>query len=398
MNALLALGLICTLAVFCFWVAERYRLPAILLLLAGGALLGWAVGHDVSHHYLDRLLPGLLGSSLALLFFDGGRKLASLPLGEDRSLVMHLVGWGAKLGWVSMTLLARFLLGLPATEAALCGGVLMLSAPYVIDDLSERLEGGARISLILHWEAFLLSCLGAVWTVLMFGAVEVQSGEPSIPVLIWTTLLNAVVGLLAGLVGTAVLRLARRDMPRDLREPLAVALTFLCFGLSQSVYWGSGLMAAITFGYLAKEDRLPEQAHSFWQSLRVLMVGMLGVCMGVLLPWPTLFENWPTRLLFALLVVGVVRPLLVAVGARHGVSRREKLILSLSWPRGVMMLAAATLIAQRLEHLGYQNAPRLIPIAYWVLVVSVLVPWGLGPWLLPKETSAQKALDGLEKS
>ncbi len=396
MSPLLIMGLICTISVFSFWVADRFRFPAVLLLIAGGSLIGWAVGHDVSHAYLDGLLPGILGSSLALLFFDGGRKLASLPLGPDRSLVGHLVGWGAKLGWVSMTVLAHFVLGLPMTEAALAGGVFMLSAPYVVDSLAERLEGGQRMAMVLHWEAFLLSCLGAVWTVLMFGAVEVQSGEPSIPVLIGTTLLNVVVGAVVGLVGTSVLRLARRDMPDELREPLAISLAFLCFGLSQVMYWGSGLMAAIAFGYLAREDHMSPAGHNFWRSLGVLFIGVLGVCMGILVPWGELFEAWPRRLLFAGLIVAVVRPLLVAVGARHGVTRREKILLSLSWPRGVMMLATTMLISQRLTQLGYAEAHRLVPVAYWVVLISVLVPWLLGPWLLPKED--QKALDGLEKS
>lgn len=243
------------------------------------------------------------------------------------------------------------------------------------------------MALILHWEAFLLSCVGVVWTVLMVEALAANQGEPALLKTIGITLLNALIGVAIGLVGTGVLRVGQR-IPPQLQDPLAVAVAFLCFGLSQAIYWGSGLVAAISLGYLDRSRASgPEPGQNFWPTVRLLNVGILAVCLGMLLPREELLHHWPYRLTFALLVVLVVRPLLVKIGARHGLNPQERLLLTLSWPRGAMMLAATVLISRRLVAIGHPEAARLVSVACWVVLVSLLVPWLLGPWLLKPQAS-----------
>ncbi len=77
---ILIIALILNVGVFATWLAWRLQLPSIVVLLVCGSRLGRALVPPLSHANLESALPILLGSSVALIYCDGGRSLGRRPL------------------------------------------------------------------------------------------------------------------------------------------------------------------------------------------------------------------------------------------------------------------------------------------------------------------------------
>lgn len=378
------LALIVGAGVLAFWLAERLALPEIILALGCGHLVGLGLHGTQAVEMLRTVMLQGVGLAVAVLFFEGGRGLRQRPLGAEAGLVRHLAALGPKLGWLLGSGLAWLTLGTESELSLLIGAVMMVSAPYVAEPLVQHMGGSPRCTLVLQWETFLVTCVGTAWSVLVAGALLAHTGHPSLLKTLQATVVTGSAGVLAGAAGAFLLsQLTRRGLlsPR-LEDPAALALLMLAFSCAQAAFWGAGLVAAIAMGYGSALERGPESPKDFWLSARVLSLSVLSVSLGILIHPRNLAEAGWRGLLLALLMVGLVRPLLVLIGSRGAeLSRTERLTLVLGAPRGVVTLATASLLHFRLGQHGIPTGP-LVGVAYWLVLLSILLPWMAGRWLL----------------
>ena len=378
MPIVLIIALILFAGVASFWLAWRFQWPTVPLLLFCGAAL-------------SKVLPALpwgvfspiIGLAIALVFFEGGRSLGARPLGH-RHLVSHLVAIGPKVGWLLMAGLAHLLLGLPATLALLLGSLLMIQSPYSVRPFVERLGGKEDMADVLCWESYILSCIGCAWSVLMFLIVKAHAEHPSLMTTLALTLKVLVVGLALGAISAWLMLLIIRKQwaPPNLQPCLCLSLCLLNFGVAQAIFAGAGLVASGIMGYgIAGRD--PETIGDLGSHLQTLFVGTAGVTMGIYVPLASLANAPLPRVVFAFSLVLLVRPILAYLGARKaGLSKAENRLLRLTAPRGVLTLGITVHLSQLLNQLGSPQALELIPIVYWCVLISILVPW-LVPTLWP---------------
>jgi len=374
------LALIVGAGILAFWLAERFDLPEILVGLGCGHLLGLGFHGTEAEQVLRQVMLQGVGVGVAVLFFEGGRALRENPLGAQAGLVRHLAALGPKLGWLLGSGVAWLVLGTNGELSLLVGAVLMVSAPYVAEGLVRRLDGTPRCTLVLQWETFLVTCVGTAWSVLVAGALAAHTGHPSLVATLKATMLTGLTGVLAGAAGAFSLSLLLRSglLSQRLEDSAALALLLLAFATAQVAIWGSGLVAAIVMGYRSALGRGPTEHKDFWLSARVISLSMLAICLGILIHPRILLEVGWRGLLLALLMAAVVRPLLVLVGARGSdLSRAERSVLMWSAPRGVVTLATASLLQLKLQQQGIDTHP-LVGATYWVVLVSILIPWFVG--------------------
>src|SRR6218665_3788728 len=113
------------------WLAWRLRLPAVVVLITTGIMLGPASG-IIDPGLSQAELTELIGLGVAIILFEGGM---DLKLGEIRS-VGHGVGrltiLGPPLAWIFGALAARFVAGLSWPVSWVLGAILVVTGPTVI--------------------------------------------------------------------------------------------------------------------------------------------------------------------------------------------------------------------------------------------------------------------------
>lgn len=132
LSAPLMLVLIGLSALLAQWAAWSLRLPAILLLLLFGIVLG-PVTHLVQPDPLfGELLFPLVSLSVAIILFEGALTLRREEIRGLGGVVRNLVSIGMLVTFAVIGLACWWLLRLPPELAALIGAVTVVTGPTVI--------------------------------------------------------------------------------------------------------------------------------------------------------------------------------------------------------------------------------------------------------------------------
>ena len=188
------------------WLAWRLRLPAILLLLAFGIILGYFVrpeamlaeltGAPASRSSLveSSLLFPLVSLSVAIILFEGGLTLELKELKTSGTVVARLVTVGALVSWALTALVARLVLKLDVRLAVLLGAILVVTGPTVVAPLLRHIRPARRIGSIAKWEGIVIDPVGALLAVLVFEELMLSSGEHTVGHAVLLLAKTAVVG------------------------------------------------------------------------------------------------------------------------------------------------------------------------------------------------------------
>ena len=367
------------------WVASRARVPAILLLLMTGAVVGPWAQVWVGHKWLDpdlllgsRLSP-IVSLSVALVLFEGGLTLKLAELADVGRVVRNLVTVGAAVTFAVTAFSALVFLRLPWQLAVLLAAVLVVTGPTVIGPLLRHVRPVGPVSPILKWEGIVIDPLGAILAVLVLDAVVASHGMTAAAAGVTITVAKtAAVGLGVGLAAAAILvvLLWRFWVADHLQNPFTLALVLAAFVSAELVQADSGLLAVTVMGVAAANQRLTSVEHirEFKESLSVLLVSSLFILLSARVDVVQLHQlGWGTVLFVAALIV-VGRPAAVwasTIGSK--LSWREKAFLAAMAPRGIVAAAVASVFALRLRSAGYEQADRLVPVTFAVIVITVTV-------------------------
>ena len=387
---LLVIAAILTLGVGAQWLAWRFRLPSILLLL----LVGFAVG-PVTGLVPAELLAGtwifpFVSLSVGIILFEGG---LSLRLGELREVgraVRNLITVGVGITFGLVTLAAHVLVGFGWNTAFVTGALLTVTGPTVVLPLLRLVRPKGRVGTIAKWEGITVDPVGALFAVLVLEAVllvnEPGSGvfEPGgliavLPSLAEGLLREMVVGIGVAAAGAAllVLLLQRRLVPEWLENPLVLSTVVATFALGDWLQHEAGLLVTTLMGILlANQKRVPvRRIVEFKEDLRVLLLSLLFIVLSARLdPSALAYAASPGPLLFLAVLILVIRPIAVAVSSiGTGLDWREQAFLAWMAPRGIVAAAVASLFSFRLAPLYPEEAAALVPLVFLVIVGTVAI-------------------------
>jgi NhaP-type Na+/H+ or K+/H+ antiporter len=395
-HLLVGLSTIIVLGISAQWLAWRARVPAILLLLAFGALAGPGAQGIWGHKLFDPdallgdLLNPLVSLSVAVILFEGGLTLNLSELTSVGKVVRNLVTIGAAVTWIIATWTAWIVLRFPWQLSILLGAVLVVTRPTVIGPLMRHVRPVGRVGAALKWEGIVIDPIGAILAVLVFDAVNQGHLRTAAALVALTVAKTAIVGAVVGLgaAGILVLLLRRYWIADYLQNPFTLMLVVAAFTGSEVLQSDSGLLAVTVMGIAMANQRLVPFKHilEFKESLSVLLVSGLFIILSARLDLHQFQQlGWQTPVFIAVLIF-VARPAAVYASTfRLGLTGREKLFLSGIAPRGIVAAAVASVFAVRLRAAGYAQADRIVPITFAVIIATVLV-YGLmgrrlGVWL-----------------
>lgn len=386
------------IAVGASWAASRLRVPSIVLLLTAGVIAGAGLGIIDPDATFGRLLSPFVSMAVGLILFEGGLSLRFRDIKGNHRVVWLLVSVGVAITWILGALSIELFLGTPRPIAILLGAILVVSGPTVIGPILRTVRPKGGVASVLKWESIVIDPIGAGLAVLVAEFILASDGSNIGVASQIATFVGA--GILSGLVVAVPTTFAiRRHMiPERLVPLVGLAAALVAFAAADAIIAESGLLATTVLGLsLANNSRLrTEPIIEFSEVIQVLLVGVLFVLLSARLTREQL-GTISIGVIGVILVLGLIaRPLGVLVSTwRTRMPRNERIFLAGVAPRGIVAAAVASVFALDLEEAGVEGAELLTPLAFAVIVATVLIyGFGAGP-LARKLDLADKSSQGV---
>lgn len=376
-EALFSLTLIVALGAVAQWVGWRLKFPAIILLLLFGFVAGPLSGVLRPDDTFGDLLFPAVSLAVAVILFEGGLSLTLRELDESGDVILRLVTIGVAVAWLLTALAAHWILDFSWGFSILLGALLVITGPTVILPMLRTIRPKANVARIAKWEGILDDPIGALLAVLVFEALMLgESGAA--PSVIFFGILKSIlvaVALGGGLGWAMTLAVRRKWIPEFLHNSVTLTMVAVAFFASNSVQEESGLLTVTLLGvYLANQTKF-EVRHiiEFKENLRVLLISSLFVVLAARVELDILRLIAWDSLLFLLALTLVVRPAAIFLSTiRSSINWKEKVLLSMLAPRGIVVAAVASLFALKLEKNGYAQGDLFLADILLVIIGTVV--------------------------
>jgi CPA1 family monovalent cation:H+ antiporter len=377
-DVLLLLAAIGLLSLVSQWLAWRLRVPAILFLLSAGILLGPGLGWlDPDALFGDLLFP-FISLSVAVILFEGSLTLNFKEIQGHGVVVRRLITVGIAIIWLAVAALTHWILDTSWQLAFLFGAIMTVTGPTVIMPMLQAVRPTRAVGNILRWEGILVDPLGAILAVLTFTVIQASHYSSALDDMALLLLRFVLAGVVVG-GGIAYLwsvALRRYWVPQFLQNVATLIMVFTVYSLADYIEAESGLLAVTVMGvWLANTRGLhTEEILHFKESLSILLISGLFVLLAArlefeqlrMLGWPALLVMLGTQLL--------ARPVKVAIcSLGSSLSWQERATLAWIGPRGIVAAAISAVFALKLESQGIEGAELLVPLAFVVIVGTVVV-------------------------
>ena len=363
------------------WLAARLRIPAIILLLATGIVLGPLLGWLRPDEVFGELLPPVVSLAVAVILFEGG---LSLRFSEARKLgapLYALVFGGLAVTFAASTFLAHTLAGLSWATSAVIGGILVVTGPTVIKPMLRSARLDQRPARLLKWEGIVNDPLGALAAVvalevaILSGSLDHEEGVGA--ALTGLFALAVIAGLLGLGAGFFLSRAMDRGwIPEHLKTPANFAACLGVFALSDTLQSESGLVAVTVMGVAMANLGSPnlEDVRRFKEEVTTLFVALLFLVLSARLELGALGALGWGGVAFIAAVLFLVRPLAAWTTLPFTGLRWQEIAL-IGWiaPRGVVAAAMAAALEPELLAAGYADANMLVPVLFGVIIATVVL-------------------------
>ncbi|MEM8619684.1 MAG: sodium:proton antiporter [Actinomycetota bacterium] len=360
------------------WLAWRTQIPSIIALLVAGLVLGPGLGVVDPDELLGGTLFPLVSIAVALILFEGGLDLPPRALRSTGTVVRRLISIGALLTGVISWYAAREIFDISNQAAIVLGAVLVVTGPTVVGPLLRFVRPAGRTGPILRAEGVLIDPIGATAALVAFEIVITDETDEAIFTIVGVVLLTLLAGVGIGLVAAFALDSALRRflIPDQLAIPITLAFVIGAFVATNEIQEEAGLLTVTVLGmYLARrESSTIRQVLEFNESLRTLLISVLFILLAARIDADALDDIALPALGFLAVLVLVARPLSVLVSTiRTDLSWRERVFLTTLAPRGIVAAAVSAIFALRLEDAGVDDADKIVPIVFLVIIGTITV-------------------------
>jgi NhaP-type Na+/H+ or K+/H+ antiporter len=383
-------------------IAQLSGLPAVVLLLALGLVVGQAGLHLVQPETLGAGLEPLVGLLVSLVLFDGGLNLR-LAGKELQRTVIQLVLVRLVLGLVGGAALAHLLAGLSWPLAWVFGAIALATGPTVIAPMVRQMRLQSGLARVLDAEGLILEPTAAVLALLL---LQLALGDLSH----WQDVASLLVlrlggGALLGALAGWVLVLVLERLPQEaegLQLQVSLGVLFLVVAGTQTLLPEAGFPAAVMAGVVVglRLDQQASRLDDLIAQLAQLAITVLFPLLAADLSWSELSPlGWGgVGCVLALMLYRWVVVQFAGLGLNY-LRWSDKLMLSWVAPRGIVTAAVASLFALELEAAGVQGAGALKGLVFLTILLTVVVQGFSAPLLAQKlglvepDAASEAALD-----
>jgi len=389
------LALMAVLGLFAQWLGWRLQIPALVLLIITGLVIGPVLGIIRPSEALGDAYQPLLKLAVAAILFEGGLSLRVAELKKAAAGVNRLISITVVLSLSLTAYAAHTIAGLSWPVALVLGAITIVTGPTVILPLLRQARLKRRPASYLKWEGIANDPVGAVLVVVIFDYFA-GSGAHDLSDTLFRLFAGVGVAVVIGGVGGWLLGRAflAGQVAEYLKGPVALAAALGAYAASNLVLEEAGLIAATVFGVVLGNMNLPSigEIRRFKEYIAVLLVTAVFLLLTADLdPAIMLAMDWRSAALI-LAVILLIRPAAVwlsTIGA--GMSWQERTLVGWIAPRGVVAAAVAGVFGPALAEQGYAGAEELLPLVFTLILATVVLHGFSLSWLARRlDLSAQK--------
>ena len=378
------------------WLAWRVKLPAIVVLIAAGIVLGPVTG-VVQLTMAQGELTELIGLGVAIILFEGGLDLKLAELRRVGHGIGRLTVVGPPLAWLFGSLAAHHIGGLSWPVSTVIGAILVVTGPTVILPLLRQARLNKESASLLKWEGIVNDPIGVLLAVLTFQYLTIGGGMSA--TLQGVGVAIAAAAVLGGAGGWLTGWLYRRGaVPEHLKAPILLVLVLVVYWASNLVQHEAGLLSVTLMGLVVGNTQLAEleSLRRFKEHLTIVLLSVLFIVIpSQLEPAQLALIDW-RMIAFTLAIVLLVRPATIALATVGAPMRGEdKLLLAWIAPRGIVAAATAGIFGPALVAAGYADAARLLPVTFLIIIATVLAHGLTIGWLARRLDLAAGSANGL---
>ncbi|MBI5669652.1 MAG: cation:proton antiporter [Chloroflexi bacterium] len=361
-----------------YTLADKLRIPAIVVLLLLGLLVGPEVLNLVNPAALGDGLRVLVSIAVAIIVFEGGMLLDFDQMRAASPPIRNLMTIGVIVSVSGGTLAAGLLAGLPLPLAALYGALMCVTGPTVVTPLLKRANVNRRLQTILQSEAVLVDAIGAVLAVVVLEFLLDAAGAPLTQALA-DLLVRLGAGVAVGLIGGyAVVRVLRAlgNLEAGTVRLASLGGALAVYALAEVLQPEAGIAAVALAGIVVGNLDIPyaDQIHRFKGDLTNLGIALLFILLAAGLRFETLAALGIGGVLAVTAMMLLVRPASVfASMVGTNVPRREQLYIAALGPRGVVAASVATFAGLELAAHGFPNSDLFIGLVFMTIIGTVVI-------------------------
>jgi cell volume regulation protein A len=342
-TVLLAGGLVLLASIAAARTASRVGLPALLVFLALGALLG---EDGLGLQFDDAAMAQALGTAaLAVILVEGGLATRWTDIRRLLAPAAVLSTVGVAISVIVTAAGARFILGVDWRLALLLGAIVSSTDAAAVFSILRTVPLPRRLAGLLEAESGLNDAPTVILVLMLStGAITASNPLSAAGHIGYELAIGGLIGLAIGWLGTTTLR--HVALPASGLYPLAtVGLGIVAFALAGTVN-ASGFLAAYLAGLVLGNTGLPHRAavQSFAEGLGWLAQIGLFVMLGLLATPSDLPRAVVPAVIVGLVLLLLARPLSVLVSVMpFRIPWREQAFLSWAGLRGAVPIVLATI-------------------------------------------------------
>ena len=377
------------------FVAQKLRVPDIVLFLLVGIVLGPAVTGIINVPATSALNEMILIFGASYILFDGGATLHLKVLREIWVTLVIIATIGVLITTFIMGFVSQWLLGLPFIAALLLGATIASTDPATLVPVFKQVRIKHRVSQLVMSESAFNDAMGAIITFTVL-AIAVGKGSFSFGASLADLLLQAGIGIVAGaILGYASVFLIAHERFGFLREYLPIVTLLAVVGayLSAVDLNASGFMAVFvagifignkeTFGF-AMEEGESEKMTDFIETTALIMRMFIFMLLGSQVDFHLLGQYFWAALAVVAIFMLIARPVTVFLCA--GVDRRAKWtlkeLLFISWVRETGVIPGA--LAGLLVGMKAPHADIIAAITFMAILLTIVIQATTTKWLAGK--------------
>jgi NhaP-type Na+/H+ or K+/H+ antiporter len=362
------------------WLAWRFHVPAVMLLIVAGIISGPGFGWLNPAADFGVLLQPIISIAVCLILFEGGLHLDLKGIKQESSRALkRLILVGLPLCGLLNAIAAHYLLDFSWKIALLFAGVILVTGPTVIILMIKQSRLIASVSSILKWEGILNDPIGSLLAILLFETLILLKGLNNVEEIIPSFLLGITVAAALSFFTAKALERAfyHGHIPEFLKPPTTLLCALICFTLANSIQYKSGLLSVILLGMILTNSKIEnlDELRRFKEYITALLISGEFVIIIASLEFAQIRAVFNTEaLIFILISIFALRPVSVFI-ATGGLALDWKTRLMLAWsaPKGVVVIALVGYFAEPLYNAGYEDAANMIPLAMAMVFSSALI-------------------------
>lgn len=400
-HVLVVFGEILAVGTLCAFLAQKIKVPDVVIFLLVGMLLGPEVagkllGSDtigVVNIQADSALNQLIlifGSCYIL--FDGGATLRIKVLKEVWITILTIATLGVLITTFATGVIAYYVLGVPMIVALLLAATIASTDPATLVPVFKQVKIRDKVAQTVMSESAFNDAMGAIVTFVILGIATGQ-GEFSLADAVIELFKESLVGILAGgILGYLAAWLIAHERFDYLSEyaPVVTLMAVIGAYMTADGLHASGFMAVFVFGMLlgnkemfgfTMEHKEEETLEHFVQTTAFIMRMFIFILLGSQVDFALMNKYLVGGVIVVTAFMLFVRPLTVFICATP--DRRAKWtmneLLFMCWTRETGVIPAA--LAGILVGLKAPMADMIASVTFIAVLMTIIIQATTTKWL-----------------